>query len=541
MDFFKQLLPDPVNLHLQGWAIDSETAHLTLTVSSTQSQATCPLCQRSSSRIHSHYDRTLQDLSCANYRLTLHLQVRKFFCIHSDCNRRIFTERLPKVTVPWARSTQRFIDQISAIGLALGGSAGKRLSQKLGYRFSRNTLIQRVMRLPLPQSGLPRILGVDDFAFRRGQRYGTILVDLERHCPIAMLEDREANTLAEWLKAHPGIEVLSRDRSKTYKQGMTQGAPEAIQVADRFHLLQNLSEVLERYFAGHQALLKAIEKQYYQQQQARASVARQPTALQAQRNEQRRAQFKKVHRLRSQGYAVLDIAHHLGMGERTVARYVATPTFPEWQPQKRQCWSQLDKYKPELLQQWNRGQRSTKELYKLIQQQGYQGSYPTVARYTHQLKQQQRSQLSQEEGRGACPTDLKDRQPPLSARRATWLVLRPAKQLNSEDQQWLERLRQHSALSGTIGLAENFATLVRERQGDQFDAWLKSAVESSAVVFQRFAKSLQEDYEAVKAGMTLSVSNGQVEGQINRLKMIKRQMYGRAGFELLRRRVLSAS
>lgn len=229
--------------------------------------------------------------------------------------------------MPWARSTNRSIDQISAIGLALGGSAGKRLSQKLGYRFSRNTLIQPVMRLPLPQSGLPRILGVDDFAFRRGQRYRTILVDLERHCPIAMLEDREAKTLAEWLKAHPGVEVLSRDRSKTYKQGMTQGAPEAIQVADRFHLLQNLSEVLEHYFAGHQAVLKAIEKQYYQQQQARASVALQPTALQAQRNEQRRAKFEKVHRLRSQGYAVLDIVHHLGMGERTVARYLATPPF----------------------------------------------------------------------------------------------------------------------------------------------------------------------------------------------------------------------
>lgn len=541
MDFLKQLLPDPDHLHLQDWAIESETAHLKLTVSSTQSQATCPLCQRSSSRIHSHYDRTLQDLSCANYRLTLHLRVRKFFCIHLDCKRRIFTERLPKVTVLWARSTNRFIDQISAIGLALGGSAGKRLSQKLGYRFSRNTLLQRVMRLSLPQSSSPRILGVDDFAFRRGQRYGTILVDLEHHRPIEMFADREASTLAEWLKAHPGVEILSRDRSKTYKQGMTQGAPEAIQVADRFHLLQNLSEVLERYFAGHRTVLKAIEKSYYQQQQARELVVRQPTIRQAQRNEQRRAQFEKVHHLRAQGYAVLDIAHHLGMGERTVARYLATPAFPEWQPQKRQCWSQLDKYKPELLKQWNSGLRSTKELYKLIQQQGYRGSYPTVARYTHQLKQRQRSQLSQEEGRGACPTDLKTIQPPLSARRATWLILRPSQQLNSEDQQWLEQLRQHSALSSAIGIAEDFATLVRERQGDQFDAWLKSAVESSVVVFQRFAKGLQEDYEAVKAGMTLSVSNGQVEGQINRLKMIKRQMYGKAGFELLKQRVLSAS
>lgn len=277
MDLLKQLLPDADHLHLHNWTLDAENAHLHLIISLTQPQSSCPLCQVSSLRIHSYYDRTLQDVCCANHRLTLHLRARKFFCVNSACSRRVFTERLPKITMSWSRVTTRLSEQLSSVGVALGGSAGVRLSQKLGYHFSRNTLLQHVFRLPLTQSNPPKMLGIDDFAFRKGQRYGTILVDLEEHRSIELLPDREAATVADWLKAHLGIEILSRDRSKSYKQGMTQGAPGAIQVADRFHLLQNLSEVLERYFAGERTTLKTIEADYYQEQRARAIVAPQPT------------------------------------------------------------------------------------------------------------------------------------------------------------------------------------------------------------------------------------------------------------------------
>jgi len=478
--------------------------------------------------------------------MTLQLQVRKFFCINPACLRRIFTERLPDVTVPWARRTNRLAEALTAIALALGGAAGIRLCQQLGYSLCRNSLLQLIFKLPMPTMPTPKTLGVDDFALRKGQRYGTILVDLDRHRPIALLNDREAATLADWLQQHPGISILSRDRSKTYKQGMSQGAPDAMQVADRFHLLQNLAAVLERFLATQTPALKAVDMAY--QQELRQIPLPTPPAARQQQAEQRRARrlerYEQIHRLRQQGVMVSDIAHHLGMGERTVSRFLASPQFPEWQPHPRHTRSSgLDPYKPYLVEQWNAGHCQVKQLFAQLQQQGYRGSYPTVARYTHQLRQAQRQQLNDQSGRGSAPLVKGiSLPPPLTARRATWLILQRLEQRHNEDEEIIRQLQaQHPDIATAITLSRCFAESVRQRQPKQFDVWLEQAMSSSLTQFQRFARSLQEDYEAVKAGVTLATSNGQVEGQVNRLKMLKRQMYGRAGFDLLRRRVLFAS
>ena len=199
------------------------------------------------------------DLPWADYSITLQLRVRKFFCLNQQCLRRIFTERIATVAAPWARRTQRMAGQLTAIGLALGGAAGERLSQQLGCAVSRNTILQLISRLFLPPIVTPQTLGVDDFSFRKRETYGTVLIDLDRSRPIALLGDHETESLAVWLQEHPGVQVVSRDRSKAYKAGITQGAPLAIQVADRFHLLQNLVETLDRVFNAHGKDLKAVE------------------------------------------------------------------------------------------------------------------------------------------------------------------------------------------------------------------------------------------------------------------------------------------
>lgn len=546
MEFLQYLLPGQNQLHLENWSLDGSTRQLDLTVSATQITAPCPLCQTPSRKVHSRYERTLRDIACVEFSLTLLLQVRKFFCTNTTCHRRIFTERLPQITQPWARRTSRLAYQLLMIGLALGGRAGVRLSHHLGQKLSRNTLLNLLAKQSIPSVATVKTLGVDDFAFRKGQRYGTILVDLDKHRPVAMLPDREAATLAGWLEQHPEIQVLSRDRSRAYKQGMSEGAPQAIQVADRFHLLQNLTQVLERFLATQSNVLKAIDLAHYHALGKTQDPPSKPLTAQAQKAQQRRQQrlfnYEQVHKLRQHGFQVKDIAHHLGMGERTVFTYLASPEFPEWKPspQRRSKPTILTPYKGYLLERWNAGQRQSKQLFQEIAQQGYTGTYKTVATYIHHLRQNQRQQLDNLEGRGPMPATRDAGQRPLTACRAVWLLLKGAKPQSTEDEALVLKLQQHPDLVVAIQLAQQFADLVRHRQPEQLDPWLERASSSSIKQFQNFAKSLQEDYEAVKAGVTLEVSNGQVEGQVNRLKMIKRQMYGRAGLALLSRRFLLA-
>ncbi|WP_390842908.1 MULTISPECIES: ISL3 family transposase [Nostoc] len=263
MELLYHLLPDTTNLQLKRWQFDKVQGTITLIVSAVQAVINCPVCNHPTHKIHSRYERFLADLPWADYSITLQLRVRKFFCINTLCKRRIFTERLTNVTAPWARRTLRLAQRLSVIGLANGGAAGERLLQQWGIKVSRNTLLNLVRSIPLPPIVTPHTLGVDDFCFRKSKTYGTALIDLERSRPIALLKDAKAETLTEWLKAHPGVKVVSRDRSKTYERGIRQGEPEAIQVADRFHLLQNLSQTLYQVFGNHAKTLKEVEKQVF--------------------------------------------------------------------------------------------------------------------------------------------------------------------------------------------------------------------------------------------------------------------------------------
>jgi len=532
--------------------MDDTTAQITLRVQSTQTRAPCPLCATPARRIHSDYGRTLADLPWAQYRVCLQLRVRKWFCGNRRCRRRIFTERLPTVAAPWARRTLRHAQRLIALGMALGGKAGEQLGHAWDVVVSRNTLLRMLRKQPTPSFPTPTVLGVDDFAFRKRHTYGTILVDLEHRHPVALLPDRTAETVAQWLRAHPGVQIIARDRSTAYADGARQGAPAAIQVADRFHLFQNLREALDQVFSTHSQALDAVNALVHQQPvplpNGALAVPVPPHAISlpvqqraAERQARRQAFHQQVWALHHQGWTAPAIAQQVGLGLRTVQRDLRSTTFAGRQRRSDLGDSVLNPYKPYLLERWNAGCYNAMRLFRDLRQRGYAGCYGVVAAYARRLRQAQGLPPGHRRARQPLPAVAEPACQPLTPRRATWLVLRRETQRTEAEAQQLTQLQAQSpAVAEAIDLAQDFAALVRQRQPAQLDPWLKRATTSAADAVRRFATGLYEDYEAVKAGVTLPWSSGPVEGHINRLKMLKRQMFGRARLDLLRRRFLLA-
>jgi transposase len=546
------LLPDATTLRLEACAVDDTTAQITLRVRSTQTSAPCPLCATPTQRIHSDYKRTLADLPWAQYRVCLQLRVRKWFCRNRACQRRIFTERLPTVAAPWARRTLRLAQRLVALGVALGGKAGVRLGHAWDLRVSRNTLLRLLRRQPGPSLPTPRVLGVDDFALRKRHTYGTILVDLERRQPVALLPERTAEPVAQWLREHPGVEVIARDRASAYAEGARHGAPGATQVADRFHLLQNLADTLTHAFTTQGRALDAVNATEHQQPvllpdgTSAVPVPPPPTppaeeARAAQRAARRQARYDTVWALHRQGWSTTAIAAQVGCSCRTIERYLQMPTWPVRQHRRHYGRSIVNPYKAYLLERWNAGCHTAIQLFQEIQARGYAGSYRRVTAYVSRIRQAQGIPPRRQARRQRLPVVAEPVSEPLTPRRATWLVLRRAEQRTEAEAQQLTQLHAQSAeVAEAIDLAQDFTHLVRQRQPEALDSWLERASTSALEAVRRFTSGLRDDYAAVKAGVTLPWSSGPVEGHINRLKMLKRQMYGRAHLDLLTRRFVRA-
>jgi transposase len=405
------------------------------------------------------------------------------------------------------------------------------------------------------------VLSVDDFALRKRHTYGTLLVDLARRRPLALLPDREAATVAAWLEAHPGVEVFVRDRAEAYAEAARLGAPTACQVADRFHLLHNLADVLTDVFRAHAPQVARINARStavptplhdpaspaIDTSPAAVPLApQQPStramALAAARRAQRVATYEQVWTSHRQGWTLDAIAQHVGLSRRTVQRYLQHPTFPERPPRHGRGRSLLDPYKATLLAGWNNGCRNGWHLFRTIRRQGFRGQYGIVALYIRRMRQAQGLAPGQRRSPQPLPAVTEASRRPLTPRRATWLVLRPAEWLTARDHHQLVQLIQQSPeLAEAVALAQEFASLVRQRRPAELEPWLARAAPCSLPPFRRFARGLRADYAAVQAAVTLPWSQGPIEGHINRLKMLKRQMFGRAKLDLLGRRFLLAA
>lgn len=542
---------------------------LLVTASPTCPTAICPACHEVSERIHSYYVRAPHDLPISGQAVQLQLRVRRFRCRNQDCSQQTFAERIPTIVACHAQRTTRLLTTLTLFSAVLSGQAGSRLLSKIGMSLSADTLLRLAKRMRSSAMIAPRVLGVDDFAFRRGHHYGTILVDLETNRPIDLLPERTADAFSDWLRKHPGVEWISRDRSTEYARGASEGAPQAQQIVDRWHLLKNLKEVLERVLGRVHAALEQ------RQIASGVAVSARPTrrrsnseraASQAARL-RRQARYEEVVAYYTQGMSIIGIAEQLHMSRTTVRKLVAAGAFPERATTLRRK-SLLDPYTSYLEQRVLGGCHNASLLWREIHAQGFPGGYSVVKKWLEGRREQPGRLSSEREkaqakaffpemGEISAPHVQKPSQPlvvqasagsttllevPLeSPRHLVWLLLRDPSSLDSQEQQMLTFIRQEKAIEVAYGLAQQFGVMVRKRQSEKLDSWITDCLASRIPDLETFATGLQKEYAAIKAALALSYSNGPVEGQVNRLKFIKRSMYGRGGFELLRQRVLNAA
>lgn len=532
------LLPDELRL------LDCQPGEMLLvSVALRTCSGRCPLCQRPSRRVHSRYWRTLADLPLGEQPVCLRLRIRRFFCGNPCCRRRIFAERLPQLAADYAQRTERLRQAQTRLAQCVGSRPGGRLAKRLEMSTSATTLLRLERAAPLPVLPTPRVLGVDDWAFKKGHRYGTILVDQERRWGVDLLPDRTAETLAQWLRERPGVEIVTRDRAEAYAEGIRLGAPQALQVADRWHIVKNLGQALERFLDDKRSLIQQATQPSPASEEGLLPGAQEPSPEAISPKETRTDLLKRCHRrqrleryqevcaLWEQGISQVAIAQRLQMDRRTVRKFLRADGFPE---RKERASSRqprrLDAYGDYLRSRWEQGCHNGLRLLEELRQRGYTGGYTTLKDFLLGLRAPAASAAL------VAPKRIAPRQ------LAAWALQRKPDR-TPKQAAVLDRL---GALCEPFRLAldllDRFLGMIRQAprtdQATALQAWEAEAQECGIAPLQNFAKGLQQDQAAVEAGLSLCWSNGTVEGSVNRLKFVKRRGYGRANFDLLRRRVL---
>lgn len=478
--------------------------------------------------------------------MTLRLQARRFRCLDPTCTRQTFAEPLPDVAPARARRTRRLGDLQRCVGLALGGEAGARLAERLAMATSPDTLLRitRAAGQDAMPAATPRVLGVDDWAWRRGHHYGTALVDLERNRAIDLLPDRQAETLAIWLRQHPGVEIVARDRAGAYADGVRQGAPGAIQVADRWHLLRNLGDAVRALVERHgsatrRAAQRTAETQAQAGDEGRGEPLpgvpppplRPPSAAQRASQaslDRRQARYEAAADLHGRGVSISRIAGLLDAERKTVRRWLSLGHAPSWRKPRR--GSGLDVHVAYLEGRWNEGCRNAAQLWRELIGRGFTGRPGLVRRWAAGRRREQTdtsaTQQRLEAKAWAGPT----------VRRIGCMLMADETRLSADERLFIGHLLTEAPrLAEAVTVAKRLQCLLRHETGDTLPAVLAAADETP---LKSFAAGLRRDQDAIQAALDLPWTTSPVEGQISRIKMIKRTMYGRAGFDLLRARVL---
>jgi transposase len=510
-------------------------------LASGRSSAPCPACATPSARVHSRYQRILADLPWQGLAVQLRLETRRFFCEAASCPRRIFAEQFPGLVAARGRRSTRLTALLSAVGLALGGEPGARLVADLGLQTSPDTLLRLVRAVSTPAKTPVRVLGVDDWAKRRGHKYGTILVDLERHEVIDLLADREAATLCAWLQRHPEVQIISRDRASAYAEGAREGAPQAVQVADRWHLLKNVGDALERLLQGQPMALRAATQADAAAvpppaaEETREMIAPTVTTPVPQRQGlgDRRLQerYEQVMALAADGQSSRAIRRQTGLSRVTIRKYLRAAACPVRAPRAGMLapgsrWERL------LRERWDAGCQNANALWKELCSEGFPGAAGIVRRHVGVWRSAQgrRGRPSARSGEHAAPAPA----PIPSPRQVKWWLLGAPEELKDDQRAYLRRLLAAVPMLATAQqVVLEFGRIVRERDLAALSGWLRQAEGSGVAELRGVAVGMRRDRAAIEAALLLPWSQGQTEGQVTRLKLVKRAMYGRGGLDLL--------
>jgi len=525
--------------HLAGVVVDQidvEDGTLRIRARPHSAIAVCPGCDTVSASVHSRYERQIADMPAGGQPVRIMLRVRRFFCRNGNCRRRTFVEQVQGLASRRRRRSSLLCGALTSIGLALAGRAGARLAAGMAITVSRMTLLRLMRALPEPQITTPRVLGVDDFALKRGHVYSTILLDMETHRPVDVLADREAATLTAWLLAHPGVEIVCRDRAGAFAEGARLGAPDAIQVADRYHLWANLGQAVEKTVVAHHTCLRepepAPDRNDSQPPPVSQAPAVEPDGTQDVCGRERplvartRQRFADVQGLLAQGHSLSTISRELTLDHSTVRRFAQATNVEELLVKAVNRTSTLDRYKPYLNQRWNEGCTAAAVLHVEIQALGWRGSVQSVRRYTHPF-------------RATLTAPLAEPTPPKPRRVVRWIMTKPDNLSAGDTVRLKEILSRCPELDAVAGHVREFATMMRELRGDLLEDWMRSVQANALPALQSLVTGLRRDQAAVTAGLTLHWNSGPVEGQVNRVKMLKRTMFGRAKLDLLRCRILN--
>jgi transposase len=510
--------------------------------------ACCPRCGTPSSRVHGGYARMVADGAAGGRPVLIALSVRRFRCLQPSCPQATFAEQAGGVSARYRRRSVPLARMLAGFGLELAGRAAARLSGTLGIAVHPSTVLRLVMALPDPVlTSAPEVTGVDDFALRKGHVYGTVVVDMRTGDVIDLLPDREAATLEAWLTAHPGAAVICRDRAGNYAEGARAGAPDAVQVADRWHLWHNLAEYAEKTVAGHRGCLKNLPASddadggtdapgtadgpvQEPPGQAGSAQVTPDGSLDACGRERRlvtrtRERYAEIRGRVDAGESLSAISRVTGLDRKTVQRFARAGSAGELLGKATSRESKLDKFTPYLHQRWNEGVTDAAALHAELQQRGWAGSEQTVRRYLRPFRQALAAP-------GPAPAVPKTRQI------TRWLLTRPD-HLQADEQAQLEAVRARCPhIDALAGHVSAFAEMMTARTGSRdLEGWLAAVEADDQSGLRSFATGIRNDMQAVINGLTLHWNSGRVEGTVNKIKMIKRQMYGRAGFDLLRKRV----